>query len=134
MPGRRFPGTLVRTSDSFDPATRTLNVEVDVPNKEGQLFPGAYAEVHFRMKSEGDDVNHSFHVADFPFAGTARSVLRDGKAALIPVTTGRDFGNTVEVLTGLTANDQVIANPSDSLVEGEQVRVVSAKTAHATED
>lgn len=134
MPGHRFPGRLVRTSDSFDPLTRTLNVEIDVPNKEGQLFPGAYAEVHFRMKSEGETLIIPSTSLIFRLQGLRVPVVRDGKTVLVPVTTGRDFGNTVEVLTGLTENDQVIANPPDSLVEGEKVRVVSAKSAQATED
>jgi RND family efflux transporter MFP subunit len=134
LPGRRFPGTLVRTADSFDPATRTLLVELDVPNKDGQLFPGAYTEVHFKMKSQGTTLIIPSTSLIFRSQGLRVPVVRDGKTVLVSVTTGRDFGNTVEVLTGLTAGDKVIANPPDSLVEGEPVRVVSAKSVKETVD
>jgi RND family efflux transporter MFP subunit len=134
MPGHRFAGKLVRTSDSIDPATRTLNVEVDVPNKEGQLLPGAYAEVHIQIKSKGDTLIIPATSLIFRAKGLQVPVVRDGKAVLITVTTGRDFGNTVEVLTGLNVDDQVIASPPDSLVEGEKVRVVTAKSALAVEE
>lgn len=134
LPGRRFPGTLVRTADSFDPATRTLLVELDVPNKDGKLFPGAYTEVHFKMKSQGTTLIIPSTSLIFRSQGLRVPVVRDGKTVLVTVTTGRDFGNTVEVLTGLTAADKVIANPPDSLVEGEPVRVVSAKSVQQTVD
>jgi len=129
LPGRRFTGTLVRTADSFDPATRTLLVELDVPNKDGQLFPGAYTEVHFKMKAQGDTLIIPATSLIFRAQGLRVPVVRDGKTVMLPVTTGRDFGNTVEVLTGLTADAQIIANPPDSLVEGEPVRVTSPKSS-----
>jgi len=129
LPGRRFTGTLVRTADSFDPATRTLLVELDVPNKDGQLFPGAYTEVHFKMKAQGDTLIIPATSLIFRAQGLRVPVVRDGKTVMLPVTAGRDFGNTVEVLTGLTADAQIIANPPDSLVEGEAVRVTSPKSS-----
>lgn len=134
MPGLRFPGELARTSSSFDPATRTLNVEVDVPNKDGKLFPGAYTEVHFKVKTQNETLIIPSTSLIFRARGLRVPVLRDGKAVLLPVTTGRDFGNTVEVLTGLTADDQVVANPPDSLVDGEPVRVMPAKSGLAAEE
>jgi RND family efflux transporter MFP subunit len=134
LPGHRFTGTLVRTSNAFDPATRTLTVEVDVPNKEGQLFPGAYAEVHFKLKSQGDTLIIPATSLIFRSQGLRVPVVRDGKTALLTVTTGRDFGNTVEILTGLPNDAQVIDNPPDSLVDGEKVRVVVPKTAIAAEE
>jgi RND family efflux transporter MFP subunit len=134
LPGRRFTGKLVRTADSFDPATRTLLVELDVPNKDGQLFPGAYTEVHFKMKSKSETLIIPSTSLIFRSQGLRVPVVRDGKTVLLPVTTGRDFGNTVEVLTGLTPDAQVVANPPDSLVEGEPVRVVTAKSVQQTVD
>jgi RND family efflux transporter MFP subunit len=134
LPGRRFTGTLVRTADSFDPATRTLLVELDVPNKDGQLFPGAYTEVHFKMKAQGETLIIPATSLIFRAQGLRVPVVRDGKTVMLPVTTGRDFGNTVEVLTGLTADAKVIANPPDSLVEGEAVRVVSPKSIKQSAD
>jgi RND family efflux transporter MFP subunit len=134
LPGRRFTGTLVRTADSFDPATRTLLVELDVPNKDGQLFPGAYTEVHFKMKAQGETLIIPATSLIFRAQGLRVPVVRDGKTVMLPVTTGRDFGNTVEVLTGLPADAKVIANPPDSLVEGEAVRVVSPKSLKQSAD
>ena len=125
IPGRRFTGTLVRTADAFDPNTRTLLVEVDVPNTTGLLYPGAYTEVHFKVSSRVP----TFLVAPtsliFRSEGLrAATVVNGNRAALIPVTLGRDFGTQVEVVSGLTADSQVIENPPDSLVDGETVRVV----------
>ena len=134
LPGRRFPGTLVRTANSFDPATRTITVELDVPNKENLLFPGAYAEVHFKMKSQSATLIIPATSLIFRAQGLRVPVVRDGKTVLLTVTTGRDFGNTVEVLSGLTADELIVANPPDSLVEGEMVRVVPAKSTAQAED
>ena len=105
-----------------------------MPNKDGKLFPGAYTEVHFKMKSQGTTLIIPSKSLIFRSQGLRVPVVRDGKTVLVTVTTGRDFGNTVEVLTGLTAADKVIANPPDSLVEGEPVRVVSAKSVQQTVD
>jgi RND family efflux transporter MFP subunit len=134
LPGHRFPGKLVRTSDSFDPATRTITVEIDVPNHDGQLLPGAFAEVHFKMKPEAGTLVIPATSLIFRAQGLRVPVVRDGKAVLLPVTTGKDFGNTVEILTGLNANDLVIASPPDSLVDGEKIRIATAKTAAAQTD
>lgn len=134
MPGRRFPGTLVRTSNSFDPATRTITVEIDVPNKDGRLLPGAYSEVHFKMKPQSGTLIIPATSLIFRAQGLRVPVVRDGKAVLLAITTGRDFGDTVEILTGLTADDRVIASPPDSLVEGEKVRVVPAKANAQAEE
>ncbi len=134
LPGRRFPGKLVRTSDSFDPATRTITVEIDVPNHQGQLLPGAFAEVHFKMKSQAGTLVIPATSLIFRSQGLRVPVVRDNKAVLLPVTTGKDFGNTVEVLTGLSANDLVIASPPDSLVDGEKVRVVKPKNSAQADD
>ena len=134
LAGHRFTGTVVRTSDSIDPATRTLNVEVDVPNKNGQLFPGAFSAVHFKVKNAGDILIIPSTSLIFRSKGLQVPVVRDGKAVLLNVTTGKDFGNTVEVLTGLAADAQVINNPPDSLVDGEKIRVVKPKAATTTEE
>ncbi|MDE1178458.1 MAG: efflux RND transporter periplasmic adaptor subunit [Edaphobacter sp.] len=125
FPGKSFTGKLVRTANAVDPGTRTLLVEVDVENRTGELLPGSYTEVH--LKSNGE-----IPVLIIPV--TALILNADGlrvatvdaqnKAHMIPVTTGRDFGTTVEVLSGLNENQKVIANPADSLSEGDTVRVV----------
>jgi len=130
LPGRRFTGTLVRTADSLDPATRTLMVEVDVVNSTRLLMPGAYTEVHFAVKSTGSTLIIPSTSLIFRREGLRIPVLVNGnRASLVPVTLGRDFGNTVEVLSGLRDDTRVIADPPDSLVEGELVRVVKPKAA-----
>ncbi len=134
LPGRRFPGTLVRTADSMDPATRTLLVEVDVVNSTGLLFPNAYTEVHFAMKSNVATLIVPSTSLIFRSDGVRiPTVVNGNRAALLPVTLGRDFGTTVEVLAGLSDNALLIADPPDSLVDGEIVRVVQPRPAKTEE-
>jgi len=129
LPGRRFPGTLVRTADALDPATRTLLVEVDVNNSTGLLMPNAYTEVHFKVKGAQSALTIPSASLLFRSEGIRLPIVKgENRAALIPVSLGRDFGATIEVLSGIDENTAVIANPPDSLVDGETVRVIQAKT------
>lgn len=126
MPGKRFPGTLARTAHSFDPATRTLLVEVDVNNTSGLLYPGAYTETHFKLSSRTSTFLVPPTALVFRSEGLrCATVVNGNRAALVPVTLGRDYGTQVEVISGLTENSMVIENPPDSLVNNEAVRVVS---------
>ena len=134
LPGRRFSGTLVRTADSIDPNTRTLLVEVDVLNNTGLLFPGAYTEVHFDIRSNGSTLLIPSASLVFRSQGLRVPVVKDNRVSLLPVTVGRDFGTTIEVLSGLSENASVILNPPDSLVDGEVVRVVQPKPAKDVEE
>ena len=135
LPGRRFPGMVVRTADAIDPTTRTLLVEVDVVNKTGLLFPGAYTEVHFKVKSPNPGLLIPSESLMFRAEGLRVPVIVNGNhAALLPVTLGRDFGNTVEVLTGLSPDSLVIENPPDSLVDGEVVRIVPKAQTHPAQE
>lgn len=135
LPGRRFTGTLVRTADAMDPATRTLLVEVDVPNPTGLLFPGAYAQVHFSMKSSVSTLIIPATSLVFRSDGVrVPTVVNGDRAALLPVTLGRDFGNTVEVIAGLNEDAVLIADPPDSLVNGERVRVVQPKPVKTSDE
>lgn len=135
LPGRRFPGTLTRTADSMDPATRTLLVEVDVVNSSGLLFPGAYAEVHFAIRSSGSTLIVPSTSLVFRSDGVrVPTVAQGNRAALLPVTLGRDFGNTVEVVAGLSDDALLIADPPDSLVNGEIVRIVKPRPANTPEE
>ncbi len=128
LPARRFPGTLVRTADALDPATRTLLVEVDVNNSTGLLMPNAYTEVHFKVKGAQSALTIPSASLLFRSEGIRLPILKgDNRAALIPVTLGRDFGATIEILSGVDQSTAVIANPPDSLVEGEIVHVIQAK-------
>ncbi len=124
FPGQRFEGKVVRTADAIDLASRTLNTEVDVPNKTGQLLPGGYAQVHLLVKINGERLQVPVNALLFRSEGL-RAVVIDGnhKTQLRPLTIGRDYGTALEVLQGLTANDWIVLNPPDSLEEGIQVNV-----------
>ena len=124
FPGRKFKGTLVRTANAIDLATRTLLVEVDVENPTGELLPGAFAEVHLAVPSGAPTFILPVSALIFRAQGLQVGVVRDGKRAeLANIILGRDFGSEVEVVSGLQADDQVIINPPDSLITGEEVRV-----------
>lgn len=130
LPGRRFPATLVRTADSMDPSTRTLLAEVDVVNSTGLLFPGSYTEVHFKIRSQASTLIIPSNSLVFRSEGLRVPLVVNGdRAALVPVIVGRDFGNTIEVLSGLSETSAIIANPPDSLIDGERVHVVQPKPA-----
>lgn len=124
FPGKRFPGKLVRTSEAINATTRTLLTEVDLDNPGATLLSGSYAEVHLQIPAQ-----HStflLPVSSLIFRGEKLQVgvVRNGKAAIADVTPGHDFGDQIEVVAGLKANDQVIVNPPDSLVSGQQVSIV----------
>jgi hypothetical protein len=113
----------------MDPATRTLLVEVDVVNSTGLLFPGAYTEVHFKIKSDGSTLLLPATSLIFRSEGLRVGTIQDGNhAALTPIVLGRDFGNEVEVVSGLPDNASVILTPPDSLVDGQVVHVVDQKS------
>src|ERR1700728_2698428 len=128
FPGQTFTGTLVRNANAIDAATRTLNVEVDVDNSAGRLMPGAYAFVHFKVPATNGAVTIPSNALLFRSEGLRVDVVRNSHAALLPITIGEDYGDAVEVLLGLTAQDAVIVNPSDSLANGAQVEVESKAT------
>jgi RND family efflux transporter MFP subunit len=127
FPGETFEGTIVRNSDSIDAATRTLNVEVDVNNAQGRIKTGAYASVHLKLPQAAHASAQSLTIPAntllFRSEGLRVGVVRNGRAELTPITIGRDFGATVEVVAGLQPADQVIVNPSDSLTSGTPVKV-----------
>ena len=123
FPGKTFSGTIARNSNSIDPASRTLLVEVDVDNRSGTLLPGAYVSVHLKLPQSVSSVTLPANTLLFRSEGLRVGVVRDGRAQLVPVTIGRDYGNSVEVVSGLQPTDPVIINPSDSLIDGTPVRV-----------
>jgi RND family efflux transporter MFP subunit len=123
FPGQKFTGTLVRNANAIDTTSRTLNVEVDVDNSSGRLMPGAYAFVHFKAPATHGAVTIPSSALLFRTEGLRVGVIRNSHVALIPITVGQDYGDAVEVLSGLTARDAVIVNPSDSLTNGAQVQV-----------
>jgi RND family efflux transporter MFP subunit len=123
FPNKEFAGTVVRNSDAIDLNSRTLNVEVDVENPTGKLFPGAYAFVHLKVPASTGSVTLPSNALLFRSEGLRAGVVRDSHVVLTPITIGQDYGGTVEVLSGLTPNDAVIVNPSDSLANGAAIHV-----------
>src|ERR1700732_1900858 len=123
FPGRRFKGQLVRTSKAIDQASRTLLVEVDVNNTSGELLPGAYAGVHLKLPEGVPTFILPVNTLIFRSQGLQIATVANGKASLVPIVLGRDFGSEVEVVSGLTGQENVMVNPPDSLVEGEQVQI-----------
>jgi len=121
-PGQRFEGKVVRTAEAIDTGTRTLLTEVDVPNHNGALLPGGYAQVHLQVKVTGARLEVPVNALLFRSEGL-RAVVVDAnhKTHLKPLTIGRDYGITLEVLQGLDANDWIVLNPADSLDEGQEV-------------
>jgi RND family efflux transporter MFP subunit len=126
FPGRRFPAKLVRTTQSIDKATRSMLTEVTVDNRSGDLLPGAYAQVHLKLQRAEPALVVPVNTLLFRAEGTQIAVVgSDQRVALKTVALGRDFGTEVEIVSGLGANDTVILNPSDALMAGVQVRVVT---------
>ena len=123
-PGRQFQGKIVRTARAIDPTSRTLLVEVDVDNRKGELIPGAYAQVHLKLNNAQPSLIIPVPALIFRAQGLQVATVVEGKAKLVPITIGRDDGRVVEVSQGLDANDDVIQNPPDSVVDGEVVNVV----------
>jgi RND family efflux transporter MFP subunit len=130
-PGRKYPGRVARTAESMDASTRTLLTEFDLENPNGELKPGAYAEVHLKLTSGTSALILPVTALIFRSNGLQVGVVRGGpgdlKAELVPITQGRDYGTEVEVTSGITAADQVIVNPPDSLVSGMTVHLAAAR-------
>jgi RND family efflux transporter MFP subunit len=132
FPGEIFQGTIVRNSDSIDLASRTLNVEVDVDNAQNRIKTGAYIFVHLKNPRSPHASTQSLTIPAntllFRSEGLRVGVVRNGHAELVPITIGRDYGATVEVVAGLQPTDQVIVNPSDSLASGNPVQAIAPQT------
>ena len=124
-PGRTFQGTLVRTADAIDPTNRTLLVEIDVDNRKGELMPGSLAQVHFKAMQAGQTFIIPVSALMFRHEGLRVATVNGDVAHLAPIIIGQDNGATVEVVSGITANDRIIQDPPDSLIEGEKVAVQS---------
>jgi RND family efflux transporter MFP subunit len=126
FPGRTFQGKLVRTADAINVTTRTLLIEVDVENPTGTLLTGSYAEVHLQVPTPASTYLIPVNTLLFRSEGLHVGIVKDGKVELAAVTPGHDFGDQIEIVSGLKANDQVIINPPDSIVSGQQVQIVQA--------
>ena len=126
FPDRKFQGKVVRTADAINMTTRTLLIEVDVDNPTGTLLTGSYAEVHLAIPSQASTFLLPVNTLLFRTEGLRVAVIKDGKVVLTTVTPGHDFGNDIEIVAGLKADDQVVINPPDSIVAGQQVQIVQA--------
>jgi RND family efflux transporter MFP subunit len=125
FPGRMFTGKLVRTAEAINYTTRTLLVEVDVKNPSGELLSGAYAEVHFKVPGQAFTYIVPADTLLFRKEGLNVAIVENGKAKLVPVTPGHDFGTSIEIVSGLQGNESVIESPPDSIVTGETVKIAA---------
>jgi RND family efflux transporter MFP subunit len=132
-PGKNFEGTIARNSNAIDQSTRTLNVEVDVDNAKGELLPGAYVFVHFKVPEHAASLMIPSNTLLFRAEGLRVGVVRDGRVQLVPVKIGRDLGASVEIASGVTGNDAVILDPSDSLASGQEVQIANRINQPATQ-
>jgi multidrug efflux system membrane fusion protein len=125
-PGKSFPAQVVRTANALDPALRTLQVELQVDNADGVLFPGSYAEVHFKVPGSSQSLRLPANALLFRAAGLQVAIVdREAHVHLKTIVPGRDFGKSIEVLSGVAADDNIVVNPPDSLIEGAPVRIAS---------
>jgi RND family efflux transporter MFP subunit len=124
FPSREFQGKLVRTADAINVTTRTLLIEIDVDNPAGTLLTGSYAEVHLKVPARASTFLLPVNTLLFRSEGLQVGVVKDGSVALTTVTPGHDFGDRIEIVSGLKSNDQVIINPPDSIVAGQRVQIV----------
>jgi len=122
-PDETFKGTLIRNSNSIDPESRTLTAEADVDNASGHLLPGAYVFVHLQLPGNPHSVTVPSNALLFRSEGLRVAVVRDNRIVLAPISIGHDYGNTVEVTSGLTPEDAVVLDPPDSLAAGTTVKV-----------
>jgi RND family efflux transporter MFP subunit len=126
FPDRKFQGKVVRTADDINLTTRTLLIEIDVANPTGTLLTGSYAEVHMAIPTQASTFLIPVNTLLFRTEGLRVGIVKDGKVVLTTVTPGHDFGDQIEIVSGLKANDQVIINPPDSIVSGQEVQIVQA--------
>lgn len=125
FPGKRFQGTVVRSSGAIDNTSRTLLTEIDVENSAHLLKPGSYVEVHLKLPSPINTFTLPVNTTIFKAAGLQVATVKDGKTIkLIPVTPGRDFGTDIEIVAGIKGDESVVLNPSDSLSDGSEVQVI----------
>jgi RND family efflux transporter MFP subunit len=125
-PGKLIAAHVVRTSNAIDPASRTLRVEIDVDNAKGELVPGEYVQVHIKLASPSNTLIVPVNGVLFRSEGISAVVVHGDHVELQPITIGRDFGDELEVTSGLSPNDQVVINPPDSIVAGQKIQLAQA--------
>jgi RND family efflux transporter MFP subunit len=130
QPHKSYTAITVRTSNALDPTLKTLQVELQLDNAKGEVFPGAYAEVHFKLPAGAESLRLPANTVLFRAAGLQVATVdaRD-HVKLKNIVQGRDFGNTIEILSGIEPNDKVIVNPPDSLTDDVVVRIAPPSSA-----
>jgi RND family efflux transporter MFP subunit len=132
QPQKTFPAKTVRTSNALNPILRTLQVELELDNAKHEVFPGAYAEVHFKLPANAESLRLPANTVLFRAAGLQVATIDDQKhVKLKSIVQGRDFGNTIEILSGLESTDVVVLNPPDSLTDGALVRIAAPPPAQS---
>jgi RND family efflux transporter MFP subunit len=130
--GKGYPATTVRTANALDPNLRTLQVELELDNAQHEVFPGAYAEVHFKLVGSTSSVRLPANTVLFRAPGPQVAIVdAQHRIQLKSIVQGRDFGGTIEVVSGLNPDDAVVINPPDSIVDGATVRVSSPPPVQA---
>jgi RND family efflux transporter MFP subunit len=130
--GKGYAATAVRSANALDPVLRTLQVELELDNAQHELFPGAYAEVHFKLAGNASSVRLPANTVLFRAPGPqVATVDAQHRIQLKSIVQGRDFGGTIEVLSGLSADDAVVVNPPDSIIDGVTVRVAAPPSIQA---
>ncbi len=131
-PGRAFPGKVLRTSGAFDATTRTMLTEIEVPNRNGGLFPGIHVDVELTLAQDNPPIVVPARAVIIRGEGLQVAEVDDANAIrLQKVQAGRDLGRTVEIVSGLSDGARIVTNPTDTLVEGMPVRIAGTQTASA---
>ncbi len=132
QPNKTFTAKTVRTSNALDPTLRTLQVELELDNANREVFPGAYAEVHFKLPASAQSLRLPANTVLFRAAGLQVATIDGQKhVKLKSIVQGRDFGSTIEILSGLEPDEVVILNPPDSLTDGVLVRISTPPPAQS---
>ncbi len=130
QPNKSYTAKTVRTSNALNPTLKTLQVELQLDNAKGEVFPGAYAEVHFKLPASAESLRLPANTVLFRSAGLQVATVDErDRVKLKSIVQGRDFGSTIEILSGIGPDDQVIVNPPDSLIDGVVVRVAPPAAA-----
>jgi multidrug efflux pump subunit AcrA (membrane-fusion protein) len=126
-PGQQFDATVTTMSNAMDVSSRSMLVELQADNADGKLFGGAYSQVHFQLPSDPNMVRLPATALVAANSGAQVAVLgADNKVLLKPVRLGRDFGDSIEVVAGLSPSDRVIDSPPETLQGGDAVRLAAA--------
>jgi RND family efflux transporter MFP subunit len=122
-PDKKVLGKIVRTAGAIDVATRTMQVEIDIPNDQPLFLPGSYVEASIPLNTQGRLILPT-NTLMFGSAGPQVAVVQDGRVLRKSVALGVDYGRTVEIISGIDSQDQVIVNPSNSVVDGQAVAII----------